>query len=116
VSQIRLLVDEDAQHRGLAPALRARGVDVTTAHELGLTGADDDSILARAVAEGRAIYTFNAGDYCRLHTQFVQQGREHAGIIIVPRQRYSVGEQLRRLFGLINTRSAEEMRNQLVFL
>jgi len=33
VSQIRLLIDEDAQHRGLAPALRARAVDVITARE-----------------------------------------------------------------------------------
>ena len=116
MSQIRLLIDEDAQHRGLAPALRARGVDVTTVRETGLLGADDETILTHAVAASRALYTFNAGDFCRLHTQFIQQGREHAGIIIVPRQRYSVGEQLRRLFNLINNHSAEDMRNQLAFL
>jgi hypothetical protein len=116
VSQIRLLIDEDAQHRGLAPALRARGVDVITVHELGMLGADDNVILAQAAATGRTIYTFNASDFFRLHTQFMQQGRAHAGIIIVPRQRYSVGEQLRRLFALINGRSAESMINQVAFL
>lgn len=116
MSQLRLLIDEDAQHRGLAPALRARGVDVTTVRELGMFGADDDFILARAATESRAIYTMNAGDFHRLHTHWLQQGRDHAGIIIVPRQRYSVGEQLRRLFALINSRSAENMRNQIAFL
>jgi len=40
----------------------------------------------------------------------------HAGIVIVPRQRYSVGEQLRRLLQLINTKTADDMRNHLEFL
>ncbi len=116
MSQIRLLVDEDAQHRGLAPALRARGVDVVTAFEAGLTGAADDAVLAYAAQGDRAVYTLNAGDYCRLHSQYLRQAIEHSGIIVVPRQRCSVGEQLRRLFRLINTKSAEEMKNQLEFL
>lgn len=116
MSKLRLLIDEDAQHRGLAPALRARGVDVTTVRDLGMLGAEDESILVRAVAESRVIYSLNAGDFFRLHTQWMQLGQEHAGIIIVPRQRYSVGEQLRRLFAVINRRSAENMRNEIVFL
>ena len=103
-------------HRGLAPGLRARGVNVVTAFEVGLTGANDETVLAYAAREGRTVYTFNAGDFCRLHGQYVQQGIEHAGIIVVPRQRYSVGEQLRRLLRLINANSAEAMRNQLKFL
>jgi predicted nuclease of predicted toxin-antitoxin system len=57
LSQIRLLVDEDAQHRGLAPALRARGVEVITAREAGLVGADDAAVLAHAASGGRAVYT-----------------------------------------------------------
>ena len=61
MSLIRLLVDEDAQHHGLAPALRARGLDVVTAFEAGLTGADDDAVFAHAVEQGRALDTFNTG-------------------------------------------------------
>ncbi len=81
-----------------------------------MLGPDDELILARAAAESRTIYTLNAGDFYRLHTQWLQLGREHAGIIIVPRQRYSVGEQLRRLFAVINSRSANSMRIQVEFL
>lgn len=116
MSQVRLLIDEDAHHRALAPALRARGIDVVTAREAGLLGADDDVVLHRAATEGRAIYTFNASDFGRLHSEYLQQGLSHAGVVVVPRQSYSVGEQLRRLFQLINTKSAEEMREHLEFL
>jgi hypothetical protein len=35
---------------------------------------------------------------------------------MVFRQRYSVGEQIRRLLQLISMKSAEEMRNSLQFL
>ena len=87
-----------------------------TAHEAGLAGVADVVVLAWAARDGRALYTFNAGDYCHLHSEYMRQGLEHAGIVVVPRQRYAVGEQLRRLFRLMNARSAEEMRNQLEFL
>jgi hypothetical protein len=42
--------------------------------------------------------------------------RDHSGILIIPRQRYSVGEKIRRLMQLIDATSAEEMRNWLEFL
>ena len=79
-------------------------------------GAKDETVLEYAAREGRTVYTFNAGDFCRLHGHYVQQGIEHAGIIVVPRQRFSVGEQLRRLLRLIQANSAEAMRNQRMFL
>lgn len=103
-------------HRGLAPALRARGVDVMTVFESGLVGLPDEAVLADAAREGRAVYTFNVGDFARLHADYQRQGMDHAGIIVVPRQRYGVGEQLRLLLSLMNAQPAEAMKNQLVFL
>jgi hypothetical protein len=96
--------------------LRARAVDVLTVSEAALTGEADDVVLAHVARDGRALYSFNTGDFCRLHTEYMQHGEDHAGIILVPYQRYSVGEQLRRLFQLMNTKSAEQMRNTLEFL
>ncbi len=116
MSQVRLLIDEDAQHRDLAPELRARGVDVVTAFEAGLTGEEDDEVLAFAAGQERAVYTFNTGDFCRLHRDHLQQGQKHSGIIVVPGQRYSLGEQLRRLLQVIAMRSAEDFVNHLEFL
>ena len=64
---------------------------------------------------GRVLYTFNVGHFCQLHAQSMTQGKSHAGIIVVFRQRYAVGEQLRRLLQLISMKSAEEIRNNLHF-
>jgi hypothetical protein len=116
VSQICLYLDEDSLHHGLITALRVRTVDLVTAIEAGLAGEDDEVHLTFATNAGRVLYSANASDFNRLHTEWLTQGREHAGMVVVHRQRYSVGEQLRRLLHLINTKSAEEMWNQLLFL
>ena len=113
---IRLYVDEDAMARALVNGLRAREVDITTVFEEGMLGRNDVDQLEYAAQQGRVIYTFNVGHFCQLHKEYITQGRDHAGIIVVYRQRYSIGEQIRRLLNLISTKSAEEMRNNLLFL
>ena len=60
--------------------------------------------------------TRDVGDFCQLHAEFLAHRRDHSGILIIPRQRYSVGEKIRRLMQLIDATSAEEMRNRLEFL
>lgn len=114
--QIRLYIDEDAMANALVQGLRARGVEVTTVIDEGMNGRDDNAQLERATQEGRVIYTFNVGDFCKLHRAYLAQGRTHTGIVVVYRQRYSVGEQIRRLKELIRTNSADDMINRLSFL
>ena len=114
--QIRLYVDEDAMARALVSGLRARGVDVTTVLDAGMSEQNDRAQLEYAIQYGRVLYTFNVGDFCHLHAQYMAQDKNHAGIIVVFRQRYSVGAQIRRLLQLISMKSAEEMRNNLQFL
>ena len=50
-----------------------------------------------------------------MHTNLVEQGQLHAGIILGQRN-YSIGEQMRRILRLIATKSAEEMRNKIEFV
>ncbi len=114
--QIRLYVDEDAMARALLRGLRARGVDVTTVLDAGMSEQDDMDQLEYATQHGRVLYTYNVGHFCGLHVHYMAQGKSHAGIIVVFRQRYSFGEQIRRLLQLISMKSAEEMRNSLQFL
>lgn len=114
--QICLYVDEDAMARAVVNGLRARGVDVKTVLDEGMSEEDDDAQLEYATQLGRVLYTFNVGHFCQLHKEYIAQGKGHAGIIVVYRQRYSIGEQIRRLLNLINTKTAEEMRNSLQFL
>jgi hypothetical protein len=100
----------------LVQALCLRGVDVETALDAGLIGRPDDEHLAHASAEGRVLYTFNVGDFMQLHSEYAAAGRAHAGIIFGDQQRYSVGEQMRRLRRIIALRSAEAMQNSYEFL
>lgn len=114
--QIRLYIDEDAMARALVQGLRARGEDVTTVVDECMNERDDIDQLEYATQQQRVIYTFNVGHFCKLHKDYLAQGKSHAGIIVVYRQRYSVGEQIRRLLKLMRTKSAEDMIDVLSFL
>ena len=113
---LRLYFDEDTMDADLVHALRIRGIEVTTALEQKMVRHDDAEHLDLATSQGRALYSFNVGDYQRLHTEYLTQGKHHAGIILAQQQRYSLGEQMRRLLKIIAGISAEEMKDRIVFL
>jgi hypothetical protein len=91
VGLIQIYIDEDAGRRGLVNALRSRGVTVLTALEAGLIGTDDEQQLAFATERECVLYSHNACDFYRLHTEWVSIGREHAGMILAPQQRFLCG-------------------------
>jgi hypothetical protein len=113
---VRYYFDEDAQDNDLIYALRLHGVDAAGAWEAGLRRRDDEEHLILATSQERVLYGFNVGDFFRLHTQFLSQGKTHAGIVLAKQQTYSVGEQMRRLLRIVAAKSAEEMQNQVGFL
>jgi len=114
--KITLYFDEDAQDSDLIQALALRGVDVIGAWAAGMRERKDEEHLLWAATQKRALYSFNVRDYCRLHSEFLVQGRSHAGIILAKQQHYSVGEQMRRLLKLTATKPVEEMTDQIEFL
>jgi hypothetical protein len=116
VRLIAIYFDEDVIQRGLIFALRSHDVMLTTAAEASFLKRPDVEHLIRAADSGHVLYSFNMGDYCRLHEEWMQAGREHAGIILAPQKQFSIGEQLRRLMRLRARLSAEDMRNRLEFL
>ena len=113
---LRLYLDEDSSDLDLLKALRMRGIDVISAMESDMGGQSDAEQLNWAANHGRAIYSSNRGDFYRLHSEMMRSSQKHAGIILVPQQRYSIGEQTHRLLRLINTLTAEDMQNRLEFL
>jgi hypothetical protein len=113
---IRLYFDEDSINHPLTRALRARKIDVVTALEAGTLGLDDPAQLDYAAREGRVFFSYNIGDFSQLHTIYLTEGKNHAGIIVAPQQRYGIGGELRRLLTLIAALSAEDMRNRFEFL
>jgi hypothetical protein len=65
--------------KDLVQAIRARGVDVITALDAGMIERADEEHLDYATAQGRVLYSFNAGDFYRLHTAFLARGNHTQG-------------------------------------
>jgi hypothetical protein len=116
MSDIRLYFDADSMQHAVLAGLRARGVDVTTALEAGITGVTDEEQLDFARTQGRVLFSFNVSHFYHLHSECLSHGKPHGGIVVAPQQRYSVGERIRRLLSLIAVKTAEEMSNRLEFL
>jgi len=113
---IRLYFDEDTMGHSLVRALRSRGIDVVTALDADMIERSDADHLAYASEQGRVLCSSNAGDYYGLHTELLASDRSHAGIILIAQQRYTVGDQMRRILKLIAVRSAVDMRDRVEFL
>ncbi len=114
--RIKLYLDEDAMDKDLAEALRQRGVDVLTALEANMIERPDAEHLGFAASQQRVLYSFNVGDFAALHHDFLSKGRHHAGIVLARQQRFSLGEQMRRLLRLIAARTDKEMQDKIEFL
>ena len=114
--KLRVYIDEDSMSHSLVDALRARGVDVLTPSDVGMIGNSDEEQLQFAADSGRALFSFDVGDFFQLHAEWQSIGQEHAGIVLTQQQQFSVGELMRRLLRLKASKSAESMHNQLEFL
>ena len=64
-----------------------------------------------------ALLTYNAQDFIPLVQAWYSAGREHAGLILSEQfgQR-QFGELLQRVLRLLNSLTADEMYNQMIFL
>ncbi|MDI9634348.1 DUF5615 family PIN-like protein [Kamptonema cortianum] len=116
MNSLQLYLDEDSVEKSLIAAFRNADLDIVTVTEVHRESYSDEDQLLWATTQRRAIYSYNQRDFCRLHREFLAAERNHAGIILVQQQRYSVGQQLQGLLRLAATVSAKEMVNQLVFL
>jgi hypothetical protein len=69
--------------RSLIRALRARGVDVITALDAEMIERKDAEHLDYATQQGRVLCTFNAGDFYRLHSDYMSHNKPHDGVILM---------------------------------
>lgn len=80
---MKLYLDEDLPP-AIAAALRRRGVDAVSAHEVGNVGLPDAEQLRWASQDGRCLVTRNRRDFTRLSREAVRVGQPHAGIVFCP--------------------------------
>ena len=98
----------------IANLVDAKGFRAVTARDEGQLGKPDAEQLTYAVEHGFCVVTHNREDYEELHRQYVAEGRSHSGIIIAYRRRpFRIAG---RLSNLLETITADEMRNQLLYI
>jgi hypothetical protein len=113
VTPPRLYVDEDVYGEA-APQLRRHGFDAISVIEARRSGLSDPDQLDWAVAEERAMFTFNVGHYAQLHFNVLSTGGHHFGIIVSAQLPLRI--VLRRLLHLLCTLSADDMQDRLEYL
>jgi predicted nuclease of predicted toxin-antitoxin system len=109
----KLLLDEQIWVY-LATLLREQGYDVIHIYEAGLESKPDHEVLRSAVENHRAVVTFNIKHFVPLARQYSEEGKEHYGLVVsdeIPQ-----GELQRRVTKLLNSVSAEELKNMVRFL
>ena len=80
---MKVYLDEDLSP-SIAELLRQRGMDATSAQDIGNTQLDDRAQLEHATREGRAVVTANVVDFIQLAHEAVATNTEHGGIVLVP--------------------------------
>jgi hypothetical protein len=107
-----LYTDEDMSAL-VATLLRSRGLNVTTVPEQSTLGKTDLEQLEFATSMSRCIITHNRVDFERLHLQYIEENRQHSGIIIVPQK--NAYEIAQRIGILVSALTADEIVNQLLY-
>lgn len=110
---IHVYVDEDVDVL-VASLLRSRGFEATTAHQARQLGKTDVEQLEYAVSQGAAILTHNRTDFEDLAREYFEQEKLHHGIIIAVRNPYQ--EIVQRLLTILNSTTADEMENQILYI
>jgi hypothetical protein len=110
---VEFYLDEDVDVL-VAELLRSRGFLARTTLEAGRLGSTDEQQLAFAAGEEMAVLTHNRAEFEELAEHYFVAGRTHWGIVIsVRRSPYEIAS---RLFGILNSITADEMRNQLIYI
>ena len=110
---VKLLLDEHIWE-GLTEALTQRSYDAVHILHTGQRSIDDESLLEFAVAQGRALLTYNARHFVPLVRLWYEVGREHAGVILSIQ--LPPTELLKQAERLLVALSADDLKNTVRWL
>jgi len=81
LEKIRLYIDENLSDR-IAVALRSKGFDAISAHEVNMRGKTDKEQLEYAVKYDRIILTRTVKHFIILQKEYHKDGLSHHGILV----------------------------------
>jgi uncharacterized protein with PIN domain len=108
-----IYLDEDVSNL-VARLLRSRGIDVETVQEQQMLGKSDPEQIAHATSLKRCILTHNRVDYEEIHLQYLSNTMTHFGIIVIPQK--NPHDIVARTMVLLDTLTADELENQLIYI
>ena len=113
MEKIKLYIDEDLSDR-IAVALRSRGFDAISAHEIHMQGKSDREQLEYSIKQKRVILTRNVKHFVKLQREYFHGGLQHSGILVT--DYLPLKELIRRLIKFLTERRVSEMINTLDWL
>ena len=99
----------------ITAGLRKRGVDVRTAEEDGSATLEDDRLLQRATSLGRVLFSQDEDLLAIVH-QWLETGRDFAGLAYAHQLAISIGQAVRDLEMLAKVLDPNDMRNRVEYL
>lgn len=81
-----------------------------------MSGAADEQQLEYASSVERVIFSANRKDFFHLHTQWMQAGRSHAGIVLLARREIPVAIVAQQLADLSQLRQHTYLENVVLFV
>lgn len=113
MEKIRLYIDEDLSDR-IAVALRSKGFDVISAHEVNMRGKTDKEQLEYAIKHNRTILTRNIKHFINLQKEYHKNGLSHNGLLVT--DYLPLKELIRRLTIFLNEKNLPDIDNTLEWL
>ncbi len=110
---IRLYTDEDV-HKKVSVALCTRGYDVVSVHDRKNWGHSDLQQLEYATSQERAIFTFNTGDFIRLHKDYLNNKKSHFGIILS--KQIPLKKTINLLISFLYNHSSEQLKDNIFWI
>lgn len=107
--RISIYADESVNN-AIVEGLRRRGINAFSAKDLGKLGQTDEEQLKTAIQKQAAIFTHDV-DFIKIAIN-----KNHPGIIYVHQQKLTIGECIRKLKIITETKTPEEIQNQIIFL
>jgi len=113
LEEIKLYIDEDLSDR-IAVALRSKGFNAISAHEVDMRGRTDKEQLEYATKHDRVLLTRNVKHFVNLQREYYKKGISHNGMVVT--DYLPLKELIRRITNFLNVRHRDEIKNTLDWL
>jgi hypothetical protein len=113
---ISLLADENLDGNIVRGVLRrVRGVDIVRVQDVGLTGADDPTVLAWAADQGRVLITHDVETVTRFAFERIDTGLPMPGVIEIVALA-SIGKAVEDLALILECLTDDDLGNRVLYI